>query len=108
MQENDKLVAGPVSANYKTSDYMESNDDEPDKRLIRNTALRWLMLAFGCFFLMGSYFCFDNPAPLKSRLTAPPFDFSPTQFNALYSIYSLPNMILPLVGGIAMDKLGVR
>ena len=54
------------------------------------------------------HFCFDNPAPLKSRLTASPFNFTPTQFNALYSIYSLPNMILPLVGGIAMDKLGVR
>ena len=31
MQANDKLGAGPVSANYKTSDYMESNDEEPEK-----------------------------------------------------------------------------
>ena len=110
-QENDKLVDGAVGTNYKTSDYIESSDGDPNapqKKLVRNTPLRWLMLAFGCMFLMGSYFCYDNPAPLKSRLTAPPFDFSPTQFNALYSIYSFPNMILPLVGGIAMDKLGVR
>ena len=85
-----------------------TTDDGPKKLLVRNTNLRWLMLSFGCFFLMGSYFCYDNPAPLKSRLTAPPFDFSDTQFNALYSIYSLPNMVLPLVAGIFMDKLGIR
>jgi nitrate/nitrite transporter NarK len=89
------------------SDGIDSNQLD-QKKLVRNTSLRWLMLAFGCFFLMGSYFCFDNPAPLKTKLTSPPFNFSPTQFNALYSIYSFPNMILPLVGGIAMDKLGVR
>ncbi len=66
------------------------------------------MLFFGCFFLMGSYFCYDNPAPLKSRLVAPPFDFSDTQFNALYSIYSLPNTVLPIAGGVLMDKIGYR
>jgi len=26
----------------------------------------------------------------------------------LYSIYSFPNMILPLFGGFMVDKLGVR
>ena len=49
---------------------------EPKKKLIRQTNWRWLMLSFGCFFLMGSYFCFDNPAPLKHTLQEPPFDLS--------------------------------
>mmetsp|Transcript_32062 Transcript_32062/g.42510 ORF Transcript_32062/g.42510 Transcript_32062/m.42510 type:complete len:91 (-) Transcript_32062:1404-1676(-) len=41
----------------------------PEKRvLVRETAWRWLMLSFGCFFLMGAYFCLDNPAPLKHTL----------------------------------------
>ena len=66
------------------------------------------MLAFGCLFLMGSYFCYDNPAPLKATLKAPPFDLSDGQFNALYSIYSLPNTVLPLAGGILLDKMGIR
>lgn len=29
---------------------------------IRQTNLRWLMLTFGCAFLMGSYYCYDIPA----------------------------------------------
>ena len=29
---------------------------------IRQTGLRWLVLACGCCFLMGSYFCYDIPA----------------------------------------------
>ena len=78
------------------------------KKLIRETALRWFMLAFGCLFLMGSYFCYDNPAPLKNTLEAPPYDFSNAQFNALYSIYSLPNTVLPLLGGIMLDRIGIR
>ena len=47
-----------------------------EKKLVRQTPLRWLMLTFGCLFLMGSYFCYDNPAPLKSTLELPPFNFS--------------------------------
>jgi len=68
------------------------------------------MLFFGCFFLMGSYFCYDNPAPLKSILISKDdgFDFSDFQFNMLYSVYSLPNTVLPLAGGILMDKIGIR
>lgn len=66
------------------------------------------MLTFGCLFLMGSYFCYDNPAPLKSTLEEPPFNFSEGQFNSLYSIYSLPNTVLPLLGGILLDKIGIR
>ena len=66
------------------------------------------MLTFGCFFLMGNTFCFDNPAPLKHKLESAPFNLSDSQWSGLYSIYSLPNMIMPLLGGIFIDKLGVR
>ena len=70
--------------------------------------MRWVMLTFGCFFLMGSYYCFDNPAPLKNILTSPPYDLSEAQWSGLYSIYSFPNMVLPLFGGIFIDKIGIR
>ena len=83
-------------------------ENGPQKVLVRKTAWRWVMLTFGCFFLMGSYFCFDNPAPLKTILTEPPFSLSDSQWSGLYSIYSFPNMILPLLGGIFIDKIGVR
>lgn len=88
----------------------ENNSDEgkPRKKLMRDTNLRWLMLSFGCFFLMGSYFCYDNPAPLKTALTHEPYNLSESQWSSLYSIYSFPNMVLPLVGGIFIDKIGIR
>lgn len=31
-----------------------------------------------------------------------------THFSLLYTVYSLPNMILPLLGGILLDSIGVR
>lgn len=33
---------------------------------------------------------------------------SDLQYNSLYSIYSFPNVVLPLVGGLIIDKMGVR
>ena len=89
-------------------EFVETDGTNEKKKLIRQTNWRWLMLTFGCFFLMGSYFCFDNPAPLKQYLTKPPYGLSDTQWSALYSIYSFPNMVLPLFGGIFIDKVGVR
>ncbi len=86
-----------------------TDDMSQDKKiLIRHTAWRWVMLTFGCFFLMGSYFCFDNPAPLKTFLQEDPYNLTDTQWSYLYSIYSLPNMVLPLCGGILIDRVGIR
>ena len=42
----------------------EKETTEDNKPSIRKSGLRWVMLAFGCLFLMGSYFCYDNPAPV--------------------------------------------
>mmetsp|Transcript_32062 Transcript_32062/g.42511 ORF Transcript_32062/g.42511 Transcript_32062/m.42511 type:complete len:81 (-) Transcript_32062:1146-1388(-) len=33
---------------------------------------------------------------------------SNAQWSGLFSIYSFPNMILPLLGGIFIDKIGIR
>ena len=82
--------------------------EQTTKKLVRQTNIRWLMLILACFYLFGAYFCYDNPAPLKDELQDPPYNLSDTQWSALYSIYSLPNIILPLFGGIIIDKVGVR
>jgi len=41
---------------------------------IRQTYLRWVMLSFGCVFLMGSYFCFDIPATAFDTFEGEPYD----------------------------------
>jgi len=31
-----------------------------------------------------------------------------THFSLLYTVYSIPNMVLPILGGVFLDKIGVR
>jgi MFS family permease len=62
--------------------------------------------------LMGDYYCFDNPGALHSllqkRFGGEPGDNFEYFFNLLYSVYSLPNIVLPLIGGIMIFKYGYR
>jgi len=73
----------------------------------RASSMRWLALALACLNCLGSYFCFDNPQSLQT-IIIDKFDISSFQFNLLYSVYAFPNIILPFVGGIIIDRLGVR
>ena len=57
---------------------------------------------------MGAYFCMDNPAPLKHALMSEPYKLSQERWSGLFSIYSFPNMVLPLLGGIFIDRIGIR
>ena len=57
---------------------------------------------------MGSYFCYDNPAVMETTLEDPPYNLKPSQYSLLYSVYSIPNMVLPLFGGVFLDKIGIK
>lgn len=65
------------------------------------------MLFFGCCFLLGSYFCYDNPGPIENTMEKD-FGISTATFNLLYSVYSYPNTVLPIFGGIFLDIIGLR
>jgi len=77
-------------------------------------------LVFHNFIIFNSDFCYDNPAPLVSQLQKEPncndvkgnphhgMGLTTFQFNLLYSIYSLPNIVLPLFGGYLIDKIGKK
>eukprot|EP00753_Platysulcus_tardus_P008382 PLAT15939.1.p1 GENE.PLAT15939.1~~PLAT15939.1.p1 ORF type:complete len:489 (+),score=248.38 PLAT15939.1:562-2028(+) len=85
---------------------------------------RWLVLILACFILVGSYYSYDNPAAtvdlMKQYFNVSLNTVSPTEaqkhkqdlfdlnFNLLYSLYSIPNVVLPFFGGYFVDKLGVR
>ena len=77
----------------------------------RKTRWRWVALFFGCFFLLGSYFWYDNPNALSDKLkelvTHEKGD-SDFRYNQLYSVYSYPNVILPLFGGVLIDRIGLN
>ena len=31
-----------------------------------------------------------------------------TSYSLLYTVYSIPNMVLPILGGIFLDRIGIR
>jgi hypothetical protein len=31
-------------------------------------SIRWVVLVLSCILMIGNYYCFDNPAALKSQL----------------------------------------
>jgi hypothetical protein len=54
----------------------------------------------------------DIPAMIKPHLTQMIEKHHPgmseTYFNVLYSAYSLPNIVLPLITGVMIDKIGTK
>ena len=64
---------------------------------------RLIALVFMCLLGFGSYFCFDNPGALQSELKEA-MNITTAQFANLYSWYSWPNVILPIIGGFLMDR----
>ncbi|DAZ98194.1 TPA: hypothetical protein N0F65_005326, partial [Lagenidium giganteum] len=73
---------------------------------------RWVVLALTCVLLTAVYYCYDNPAALKTQLqqhlspsSADEFELD---FNLLYTFYSVPNIVLPFVGGALIDRLGTN
>lgn len=74
---------------------------------MKNTKVRWIALFLICFSNFGPYFCFDNPQPLQATIESN-LGIDDTQYNLLYTLYSLPNIALALVGGLIIDFLGVR
>ena len=86
------------------ADSSDNNDAADD---MRKSNTRWCMLFMACNFLLGSYFCYDNPGPLETQLQEQ-FKIDSTHYSLLYTVYSLPNMVLPIFGGLFLDKIGIR
>ncbi|OMJ89247.1 hypothetical protein SteCoe_8635 [Stentor coeruleus] len=72
-----------------------------------STKSRFLMLFLGCCLCLGTYYVHDNPAPLNLELIDE-LDINSVKYNMFYSVYSFPNIFLPLLGGFLIDSFGVR
>lgn len=71
---------------------------------------RWVILILTCVMMIGNYYCYDIPAALNSQMDdyfGKQDDFQ-TMFSLLYTVYSVPNIILPFFGGFFTDKFGAR
>ena len=81
--------------------------NNPPPKKYRETSARFLLLFLACSMLIGSYFCYDNPQSLSSAFKEE-MGLNDTKFNSLYSVYSFPNIVLPLFGGFFIDRIGLN
>ncbi|ORY30523.1 MFS general substrate transporter [Rhizoclosmatium globosum] len=73
--------------------------------------VRWFILVLASVVMFGNFYAYDLPAalnkPLQAYLGADDETYQ-YQLNLLYSLYSLPNIILPFFGGYLVDRFGTR
>jgi MFS family permease len=70
-------------------------------------SLRWLVLVFTSLAMFGNYYVYDSIAPLADTLRTD-LGFTSTQVGMLNAIYSAPNIVMVLMGGILVDRFGTR
>ena len=68
---------------------------------------RWTVLVLVSLAMFGNYYVYDSIGPLADHLQRL-LGFSDTQIGTLNAIYSFPNILMVLVGGIIVDRIGTR
>ena len=68
---------------------------------------RWTILVLASIAMFGNYYVYDSIGPLADHLQRL-LGFTDTQIGTLNAIYSLPNILVVLLGGILCDRIGTR
>lgn len=68
---------------------------------------RWAVLITISVAMFGNYYAYDAVGPVADALQRM-LGFSDTQIGTLNAIYSFPNIIMVLVGGVIVDRFGTR
>jgi len=63
-EDNSPMIANEVRDYEKDPEVKKSSVHISYKQ----TWIRWLVLFFACCFLLGSYFCYDNPGPIEKTM----------------------------------------
>jgi MFS family permease len=79
------------------------------RKLSESPAARWGILLLMGIVLSANYYFYDAFSTLKDLLTRE-FNFTNTQYGLFVSFYSIPNtfLLMAVIGGIILDKLGIR
>ena len=72
-----------------------------------STFYRWAVLIFISLAMFGNYYVYDCVEPVADLLTRQ-LGFTDANIGLLQAIYSMPNVVMVLVGGILVDRMGVR
>lgn len=72
-------------------------------------ATRWIMLLLISFVMAANYYFYDALSPLKSLLEDQ-LAFTSTDYGIVVGFYAFPNtfLLMAVVGGIILDKIGIR
>lgn len=68
---------------------------------------RWFILVFVSLAMFGNYYIYDSISPLADLLVKQ-LKFTDSDIGLLQGIYSVPNVLMVLLGGIIIDKIGTR
>ncbi|HUO27063.1 MAG TPA: MFS transporter [Candidatus Aquilonibacter sp.] len=68
---------------------------------------RWLVLIFVSLAMFGSYYAYDALSPLADVLKHQ-LGFSDENIGFLQFMYSFPNIFTVVIGGIIIDRMGLR
>jgi MFS family permease len=70
-------------------------------------AFRWVVLIFISLTMFGNYYVYDCIAPIADLL-AKQLGFNDSNIGLLQAIYSIPNVLMVLIGGYVVDRIGTR
>ena len=68
---------------------------------------RWAVLVAISIAMFGNYYVYDSIGPVADSLQRL-VGFTDTQIGTLNAIYSFPNIVMVLVGGVIVDRFGTR
>ena len=68
---------------------------------------RWAVLVLVSLAMFGNYYVYDCIAPIADLLSKQ-LGFSDSNIGLLQAIYSFPNLIMVLIGGYLVDRIGAR
>lgn len=69
--------------------------------------LRWWILVLMGWVIFGAYYAYDAVSPIADFIMRD-MELSRAQYGLLFSFYYLPNFVMVLVGGILLDRIGIR
>ena len=69
--------------------------------------LRWWVLLLVSLTIGANYYVYDALSSIKSTFQAE-LGFTNTEYGWIIAFYALPNLVMTLIGGIILDKWGIR
>jgi MFS family permease len=69
--------------------------------------LRWLVLVLMGLTVFGVYFAYDSVVPIQDAMMHE-LGIDETQHGLLFGFYSFPNLVFVLLGGLLLDRYGIR